>query len=92
MVSYAFENACTTALRSALKTLWQSAWRNQTLPWIVFGLLSFTAGTLWSRIYKGTGQVVGAGPEVDTVFEPERGNANGLPSEPETQSPDRKGV
>ena len=78
-------------VQSALGS-WQSGWRNQTLPWIVFGLLSFTVGTLWSRVYKGTGQVVAAGPEVDTVFEPESGNTNGLPSEPETQSPDRKGV
>ena len=78
-------------VQSALGS-WQSGWRNQTLPWIVFGLLSFTAGTLWSRVYKGTRQVVAEGPEVDTVFEPESGNTNGLPPEHEMQSPDRKGV
>ena len=71
---------------------WQSGWRNQTLPWIIFGLLSFTAGTVWSRVYKETVQVVGVGPEVDVVSESESGNSDQLPSEPETQSQDRNGV
>jgi len=71
---------------------WQSGWRNQTLPWIIFGLLSFTVGTVWSRVYKETVQVAGVGPEVDVVSESESGNADQLPSEPETQSQDRNGV
>ncbi|HJM94515.1 MAG TPA: hypothetical protein QF698_00435, partial [Candidatus Marinimicrobia bacterium] len=71
---------------------WQSGWRNQTLPWIIFGLLSFTVGTVWSRVYKETVQIAGVGPEVDVVSESESGNADQLPSEPETQSQDRNGV
>jgi hypothetical protein len=71
---------------------WQSGWRNQTLPWIIFGLLSFTVGTVWSRVYKETVQVAGVGPEVDVISESESGNADQLPSEPETQSQDRNRV
>ena len=37
-------------------------------------------------------QIAGVGPEVDVVSESESGNADQLPSEPETQSQDRNGV
>ncbi|MDA1280194.1 MAG: hypothetical protein O3B95_09200 [Chloroflexi bacterium] len=28
---------------------WQSGWRNQTIPWIGFGLLAFAVGAFWPR-------------------------------------------
>ena len=71
---------------------WQSAWRNQTLPWIIFGLFSFTIGTVWSRVYKQTPQVGDGEAEVDVLSESESGNANPLPSEPESHAPERTGA
>ena len=71
---------------------WQSRWRNQTLPWIILGLLSFTAGTIWSRTYREGAQVMGGEPIDDVVSESISGNDDQLPSEPEPESADRTGA
>ena len=71
---------------------WQSRWRNQTLPWIILGLLSFTAGTIWSRTYREGARVMGGEPIDDVVSEPISGNDDQLPPEPEPESTDRTGA
>ncbi len=71
---------------------WQSKWRNQTLPWIILGLLSFTAGTIWSRTYREGAQVMSGEPIDDVVSESISGNDDQLPPEPEPESADRTGA
>ncbi len=71
---------------------WQSGWRNQTLPWIILGLLSFTAGTIWSRTYREGAQVMGGEHIDDVVSESISGNDDQLPTEPEPESADRTGA
>jgi len=68
---------------------WQSGWRNQTLPWIIFGLLSFTAGTIWSRTYREGAQVMGGEPIDAVVSESISGNDDQLQPESEPEAADR---
>ena len=71
---------------------WQSRWRNHTLPWIILGLLSFPAGTVWSRAYREGAQVMGGAPIVDVVSESKSGNDDKLPPEPQPEPADRTGA
>jgi hypothetical protein len=61
---------------------WQQGWRNQTVPWIIAGLIAFVAGTLLPRFTGNKGVRLGGGPGYTGSSASAAGSASGAFSIP----------